>query len=214
MKTLAAFVFVIFASICASAQDEIKKAEFFAGYSYGNAGVNFGIGPAGEQVYQDRVHQHGFNASGVYNVSRYFGIKGDVSGTYKSELLAFPVPTGIQSSPTITVVFTGNMALYNFLGGVQIKDNVKKTRFKPFAHAMVGAGYRKNEIEGGPFVCITIIPCPGNTNETGFAGAFGGGLDVRLNKHISLRIFQVDYNPIKFNAGTDHNFRLSTGLVF
>ena len=28
--------------------------------------------------------------------------------------------------------------IYNFLGGVQVKDNRKDARFKPFAHALVG----------------------------------------------------------------------------
>jgi hypothetical protein len=202
-------------AIAAAAQaDETKRAEFFAGYSFGSAGVNFGIGNLGTQVYRGRSGHDGFNASVVVNVSRYFGIKGDVSGTYKSGRFSFQVPSGVQSNPTTTVAFNANTSLYNFLGGIQLKDNASKRRLAPFAHALVGAARRNNAIQGGGFACITIIPCPGSTKETGFAGAFGGGFDVRLGKRVAFRVFQIDYNPIKFNAGTDHNYRFSTGLVF
>ncbi|MFN0139693.1 MAG: outer membrane beta-barrel protein [Pyrinomonadaceae bacterium] len=215
-STVSAFAFVVIASICSPAQtDEVKRAEFFAGYSFGSAGADFGPGgAAAPRVYQDRVSQHGFNASGVVNLSRYVGIKGDVSGTYKKGRLAFQVPSGSQNNPTATFAFDAKTSLYNFLGGVQIKDNSTSKRVKPFAHAMIGAAHRSNKIQGGGFTCILIIPCPRSTSETGFAGAFGGGLDVRLGKGVALRAFQVDYNPIKFDAGTDHNFRFSTGLVF
>lgn len=214
-RTITAFVFFVFCAIRASAQaDEVKRTEFFAGYSFGSAGVNFGFGPVGEQVYRGRSGHDGFNGSGVVNVGRYVGIKGDVSGTYKNGRFSFQVPSLIQSNPTTTVAFDAKASLYNFLAGVQIKDNASTRRLKPFVHAMVGAAHRRNEIEGGGMVCIAIIPCPGSTTETGFAGGFGGGLDLRLNKRLALRLFQVDYNPIKFNAGWDHNFRFSTGIVF
>ncbi len=214
-RTITSFAFVVIACICSSAQtDEVKRAEFFAGYSFGSAGVDFGIGPLGTQVYRDRTGQNGFDASAVVNVRRYVGIKGDVSGTYKNSRFSFQVPSGVQSNPITTVSFDAKTSLYNFLGGVQIKDNASKARLAPFVHALVGAARRNNEIQGGGFVCIAIIPCPGSTMETGLAGAFGGGLDVRLNKRVALRVFQIDYNPIKFKAGTDHNYRFSTGLVF
>ena len=215
MKTTLAFVLIAISCVFAAAQtDEFQKTEFFFGYSYASAGVNFGIGPVGQSVYRDRVGHNGFSGSAVVNVTRYVGIKGDVSGTYKSGRFAFTVPTGIQSSPTTTVAFNADNSLYNFLGGVQIKDNSTSGRVKPFAHAMIGAARRNNKLSGGGFACITIIPCPASTRETAFAGAFGGGLDVRIKSNLSVRVLQVDYNPIKFNAGVAHNVRLGVGVVF
>jgi hypothetical protein len=214
-KLILALALTIISSLCASAQssDDYKKTEFYAGYSYGQAGVNFGVG-SGTSVYHDRADFHGFNGSAVYNVGRYAGIKGDVSGTYNSGRFTFSVPSGIMSTPFVSVSFSAKNSLYNFLGGVQIKDNASKARVKPFAHALVGAAHRQNKIEGGGFTCITIIPCPASTSETGFAGAFGGGLDVRANSKVSIRVFQVDYNPVKFDRGVDHNLRLGAGIVF
>lgn len=194
--------------------DEMQRTEFFIGYSYADSSVHYGVGQIGRSVYQTRIGSHGINGSAVVNLGRYFGIKGDVSGTFKRERLAFTVPTGIQSSPTTIVTIDTTNSLYNFLGGVQIKDNSRSGRVRPFAHALAGVASRSNRISGGGVVCIAVIPCPASTKETAFAAAFGGGLDVRLRNRLSLRVLQVDYNPIKFDAGTDHNLRLGVGLVF
>jgi opacity protein-like surface antigen len=214
-RTLAGSILVVLLTHSAFAQsNDNAKAEFFGGYSFGSTGVSFGTTGAGAQVYRERANQHGFNASGVFNFNRYVGIKGDVSGTFRSGRHTFTVPTGIQSTPTVPVSFEAKTSLYNFLAGIQIKDNARDKRLAPFAHALVGAAHRSNKIKGGPFACILIIPCPGDTSETALSFAFGGGLDIKLNRRVALRLIQADYNPIKFNTRTDHNFRFSTGLVF
>jgi hypothetical protein len=53
-----------------------------------------------------------------------------------------------------------------------------------------------------------------NDSETGFAGAFGGGLDIKLSNRVDFRAIQVDYNPIKFDSGTQNNVRFGVGFVF
>jgi hypothetical protein len=47
-----------------------------------------------------------------------------------------------------------------------------------------------------------------------FAMVFGGGIDIRASKHISVRAIQADYNPTFFGQGRQDNFRLSFGVVF
>jgi opacity protein-like surface antigen len=205
-----ALTIIVGSGAIAQSSDNHSKFEFFAGYSYGNAGADFLSGNA-PGVYQGRTDLHGFNASAVYNISRYVGIKADVSGTYKNGHESFTVQSGIQNAPLVTVAFDSKNSLYNFLGGVQIKDNSSEARLKPFAHALVGAAHRRNESD---LVCLAIIPCPGGTVQTGFAGAFGGGLDVRVNKKVDFRIVQVDYNPAWFDRGLDNNFRVGVGIVF
>lgn len=215
MKVILASLLIVISTIAIAAQsDEYQKSEFFVGYSYSNPKVDFGVSPAAAGFYRDRVGHNGFEASAVVNVNRYFGIKGDVSGAYKSGQFSFIIPTGILSLPFAPVTFNAKSSVHNFLGGVQIKDNSTEGRIKPFAHALIGAAHRSDRIAGGGVVCVAIIPCPGSTKETAFAGAFGGGVDVRLKKRFALRLFQADYNPIKFDAGTSHSFRFSTGLVF
>jgi hypothetical protein len=215
MKAILALSLIVMSTLVVEAQsDEFQKTEFFVGYSYGNPEVNFSANPTAGSFYRKRIGHNGFNGSAVVNVSRYIGIKGDVSGTYESGRFTFNVPSGIQSTPTVPITFDAKSSVHNFLGGVQIKDNSTSGRLKPFAHAMIGAARRSNTISGGGFACILIIPCPVSTNETAFAGAFGGGLDVRLRGRVGLRLIQVDYNPIKYDAGVSHGMRLGVGLIF
>ena len=55
-------------------------------------------------------------------------MKGDVSGNWKKKTFAIGTTASVEL----------DSSLWNFLGGVQIKDNAKEARFKPFAHALVG----------------------------------------------------------------------------
>lgn len=191
---------------------DYKKFEFFAGFSNGQVDKGFDSGSSFGSFLRDRANFRGFNVSGVYNVSRYVGIKGDVSGTFNKARFSLPVTTG--SATPQKIVFDTASSLYNFLGGVQVKDNASKARFKPFAHAMVGVGYQ--EIKVKTVECPVGIACAGFTgsSKTGLAAAFGGGLDTRITKKLDFRAFQVDYNPIKFSSNTDHNTRFGTGIVF
>lgn len=205
-KLIYALMFSLTASFFAVAQSgDYDKTEVFVGYSHGQ--VDTGI-DADDGLFDIREREpfHGFNVSGVYNVHRYVGIKGDISGTYNNKNIDIPVPGG-------NVSFDANSSLYNFLGGVQFKDNASDARFKPFAHALIGAGHGRTKLSS--VVCtVDCSGLSGTISETGFAGAFGGGLDIKLNDKIDLRAIQVDYNPIKFDNGTQHNVRFGIGLVF
>lgn len=192
---------------------DFKKAEFFVGYS--NNQVDTGISPNDDfsNIVGERETFHGFNVSGVYNFSRYLGLKGDISGGYNNKRYDFTVP--ITPTGTGSVGFDTNNSLYNFLGGIQIKDNSSDARVKPFAHIMGGAGHGRVKVKN--LVCSTGVDCSGfsgTTSETGLAGAFGGGLDVKLSNRVDLRVIQVDYNPIRFDNATTHNVRFGFGLVF
>jgi hypothetical protein len=190
-KFILALTLTLASSICALAQsdDDQKKPEFFAGYSYGQADARYG----NFSVYEDHTSLSGFNAAAVFPVSRYVGIKGDVSGTYQSKNITLPT-LSLSGIPIGSLAFTAKNSLYNVLGGVQVKDYASTKRFKPFAHALAGAAFRKNELTPG--------------------GTFGGGLDVRVNKRVDIRAFQLDYNPARFNGKFESNFRFSIGVVF
>lgn len=195
-----------------TAQSDYRKSEFFAGYSNGQVDQGLDTGDSLNSFLRDRANFNGFEVSGVYNVHRYVGLKADVSGTYRNLRYSYPVTI---AGNTQTVAFDTKNSLYNFLGGVQIKDNANEKRLKPFAHALVGAGHGRTKVENltctsvSTFVCGTI----GESSDTGLAGAFGGGLDIKINDRFDFRAFQVDYNPIKFEGRTDHNVRFGIGIV-
>lgn len=52
----------------------------------------------------------------------------------------------------------------------------------------------------------------GSTNA--FAMALGGGADITLTRHVSLRAVQVDYLYTHFGGTSQNNFRLQSGLVW
>jgi opacity protein-like surface antigen len=212
-KLISAFCLTIMTSVFAFAQTttDYKKSEFFVGYSNNQVDTGADSGDGVEEFFDDRRSFHGFNVSGVANVSRYFGIKGDVSGTYRNDRFTIPVTTG---TTTQNVGFKLNSSLYNFLGGVQVKDNASTGRVKPFAYALVGAGHGRVKVKD--VTCPTGVDCSDFTSdsETGLAGAFGGGLDIRVNDRVDFRAIKVDYNPIRFDGGTQHNVRIGVGVVF
>jgi len=167
----------LFIFLCASvtyaqntpSSDEYNKAEFYAGFSHNRVDLD-----------GDREGANGFELSATGNLSRYFGLKADYAFHRKSFGGGFD--------------FNAN----TFVGGVQIKDNSKETKVKPFVHAMVG-GARLSGL---------------GESSSGFAGVFGGGIDIRAGKRVDIRIIQFDYNPTRIEGFTQHNFRIGAGIVF
>lgn len=215
-KIILALCLTAISGLTAVAQnsDDYKRSEFYVGYSNGqvDTGVDVENNNEVEEFFDERATFHGFETAGVYNFSRYVGLKGDISGTYNKKNFSASVPV---TGGTSTVSFDADSSLYNFLGGVQVKDNANEGRFKPFAHALVGAGHARVKVRN--LVCPTGVDCTGfedTTSETGLAGAFGGGIDVRINDKFDFRAVQVDYNPLKFkDSSVQHNFRFGIGLV-
>src|ERR671921_154077 len=123
-KLLMAFCLTVIASVSAFAQatSDYKKAEFYVGYSNNqvDTGANSDTGNAARDFFDDRLGFNGFEVSAVGNVSRYVGIKGDISGAYRNKSFSDTVTTG---TTTTTVNFDTKNSVYNFLGGIQIKDN-------------------------------------------------------------------------------------------
>lgn len=192
--------------------DDYKKGEVFVGYSHQR--VDMGV--SGEDNLGDFISEregfNGFNVSGVYNVSRYVGLKADVSGAYKGRSYSIALPGTV---PQVGASFDTDMSLYNFLGGVQFKDNSSDARVKPFAHMLAGAGHGRLKISN--VNCTSAPACAGiagTSSETGLAGAFGGGIDIKLSNRVDFRAIQVDYNPMRLDGQTTHNVRFGIGLVF
>jgi hypothetical protein len=207
---LISMLMVACASIAAAQSNDYKKFEVFAGYSHNR--VDTGLGDADpdfDDFIDEREGFHGFNVSATGNVTRYLGFKSDFSGHFKSQT----VPFG-----TIANAVDIESRVYNFLGGIQVKNNSTDVTFKPFAHALVGGGHVRAKVDISNDVCVAIFPspCPGDftESETGFAGAFGGGIDIRASDRIDIRVIQVDYNPMRISGSTLHNFRIGVGIVF
>lgn len=209
-KTILIGTIILACASIAAAQSDYKKFEFFGGFSHNR--VDTGIGdeePALGDIINEREGFNGFEVSATGNFTRYLGLKGDFSGHFKNK--KFPIP-GLPGS-NVEV----DSRVFNFLGGVQLKDNSNEGTFKPFAHALAGVAHARNSVDFNDVACIAIVPSPCSPfteSETGFAAAFGGGLDIRASDRISIRAIQVDYNPTRLFDSTQHNFRIGVGIVF
>jgi hypothetical protein len=83
---------------------------------------------------------------------------------------------------------------YTFMAGPRL--SARTGNVTPFVHALVGG---------------IGVPVEG---EAGFATALGGGVDVRVNDRISIRAIQADYLLTRLFNNTQHNARLSFGVIF
>jgi opacity protein-like surface antigen len=188
---------ILVSTITALAQDDYKKFEFFAGYSalyLDNLAGDTGS-PAVDDVLGEKQNLRGFNLAGVYNFHKFVGAKFDYSLHLREDNFTRPLGSG-----------TIDTSLQNILGGIQIKNNmVDGPRFKPFGHALFGIAVQKVDVDSPNLPAVFgISDC--HTNETSFAMAFGGGLDIKLNDRFDLRVVQIDWNII--NRGDQQ-----TGIV-
>ncbi len=81
-----------------------------------------------------------------------------------------------------------------YLFGPQIRF---PARISPFAHALFGRANLK----------------AGDISDSSFATAIGGGIDVRTKHFFSWRVVQGDYVMTRFGGQSNHNPRVSTGIV-
>jgi hypothetical protein len=232
----------------AQSSDDYNKLEVYGGYSLARVQSNLTsasftsaggtqtftnlcssatgdeIGPNFQPFFCQRRNFNGFDASVTYNVSKYVGLKGDVTGHFKTSTFVDKF-----TPPGVTQTVGNKERLYNFLGGVQVKNNGRVARIKPFAHALAGfARYTNRQqqtLDLFPQFNFTI-----EDRETSFAMKLGGGLDIRAGKRVDIRVFELDYNPVfagdrqarsiagpftnvSFTGRTTHNFTFGVGIV-
>lgn len=101
------------------------------------------------------------------------------------------------------------LTLTAFTGGVRYLPPVGHSRIQPFGQALVGGAHASGSLASPP------NPAYANAG-LAFAANVGGGLDLRVSRRFSWRLFEADYLATTFQNGVnDHqnNVRLSSGLV-
>jgi hypothetical protein len=110
---------------------------------------------------------------------------------------------GFGVAADISGHYTREMEEYNFLIGPQY--TFKWSSLRPYGHALFGKARDR-------------IRQPGSTqlepSSLARAIAFGGGLDFQVSERFSVRPVQADYLVTSVFSGTQHNIRISGGLVF
>ena len=148
---------------------------------------------------------NGLNASATIYLIKGFGITGDFSAHFKTNITPDPLGGNIKTK----------IRVFNVLGGPQYKFR-NNSRVTPFARALAGVAVTGAKLE------VPSLNSSGTASSTDFAVAIGGGLDVRVNNRLDVRVFQGDYNPVflsrrnelGFGKGRADNVRFSFGVVF
>lgn len=222
-----AAVALICASTSLAQSNDYRKWEFFGGYSalsFDNLGGDTDS-VAVNDILGEKNTLRGFNLAITRNFDRYFGAKFDYSLHLREDNFSRPAGSGTVDS-----------TVQNFLGGIQIKNNEEDgPTFKPFGHALFGLATQKVDIDSPDLPAVLGIS-DFSVNETSFAMAFGGGVDIKLNKRFDVRIIQLDWNmifrgdqqtgivlvptpfqtvgsPFVIPGKTQHNFRIGAGIV-
>jgi hypothetical protein len=146
-------------------------------------------------LHESDLTLHGFDASFEGNINEYLGIVGDFGFTTKSESV-YDVDVRLKAT--------------TFMGGPRF--SFRSDRYRLFVHYLLG-GYHLTGSTG-----VSGLGDIG-VGETNFAMDFGGGLDISLNKRISIRPAQVDLLTIRYTDILDMNgweskLRYSAGIVF
>jgi opacity protein-like surface antigen len=140
-----------------------------------------------------------FNTNGgfgdvEYNVNRHFGLVADLGATYVG------TTNGVNFSNTS----------FEYLFGPRF--NVRHGRFNPYIQTLFGGQRFSNGWNPG-----SADPRLG-ASQNNFAMAVGGGLNVAVSNHLSVRPFQLDYfltevSPNNANY-VQNDLRYSAGVVF
>jgi opacity protein-like surface antigen len=195
-------------SASVAAATDWPQTEAFLGYNFVRFNPNSGYAPS-------------FNANGgsgqfVYNFTPWFGAAADVGAVNKGTLNQFNVDTTVM----------------DFVAGPRFTLH-NHSRFLPYAQALFGGAYSTTS------TALNVLPTTGtvfppgiivNPNEpitarlhasnTGFAMLVGGGLDIKLSKHVAFRPVEASYYLTRIpslltgNISNRNNFRYAAGVNF
>jgi len=206
MKKIVATVVTSLLVAAVAGATDVPRMETFLGYNFVRFNPDSGFVPS--------FNANGGSAQFVYNFSNLIGIAVDGGGVHKGELNGADVDTTVA----------------HLLAGPRVSFH-NHSRFTPFGEVLFGGAYAAMSRQ------INVLPIAGTgdsllldptipisvrlqASHAGFAMMAGGGLDIKLNKHIAFRPFAADYYLVRLpKLGTTddvnrNNWRLSGGINF
>lgn len=191
---------VLLFGVNVSAQDEPSKIE---------VGVDYSLAYLNPSTFGSPFNVNGGGGSLVYFPAHWFGIKMDLQG-YGSHNTDIVIPAGNTVLPKGgTFNVEGNLFTYMF--GPEIK---KRGRFEPYGQLLFG-GAHSNFYGNLSTASGSASTAPSNN---AFAMTVGLGLDIHINRMISIRPGEVGYLLTRFGnayANTNQNsLRYVAGVTF
>jgi opacity protein-like surface antigen len=177
------------------------RVEWFLGYSYLRAVPTMAVG-------NRLAWLNGGSTSIAFNLNRHLGLVGDFGGFNETRLL---LTTGNPPSAAGPYDAVDDGTVFTFLAGPRL--SFRHERFTPFVQALFG-DIRASEETTCP-TCAPSLP-----SQNAFAMTAGGGLDIRVHRHLAIRVIQAEYLMTRFENLTtgattaQNDMRLSSGIVF
>lgn len=179
------------------------------------------LGKDGQQFFCERRGFPGGAASLTWNLQPHLGVQARLEGRGRSE-------TFVDDFGGITQTIGVRERSWGFYAGLQWKENRHDRRWKPFAHALAGV-VRYTDRQAQTVDAFPEFDYVAEDAFTSLALKLGGGLDVRLGRHVDLRAVEASYSPVfakdrdfdtvsgpfRFRATgrTAHDFTLGAGFV-
>lgn len=177
--------FILISSVAIFAQ-EVPKYELFTGYS----AVRM----------NEFTTYNGLAMALTRNFNKSFGMVGEIAGYSNSKDDIFTFNDFFIRSKSSSKLFT-------YMAGPRfsIRSN---SRFTPYGQALFG-GYRISEnfssqVNSSTFKSKNVV--------NSFAATAGAGVDITVNKRISVKAAQIDY--LFLRKTNNDNLRVSSGLAF
>ena len=203
MRRICLLIGTALLSTSLAAATDWSTMEMFLGYHFVRFNPNSGYIPS-------------FNANGgggqfVYNFTKYFGVAADIGAVTRGTLNQAPWDTTVLS----------------FVAGPRFTYQ-NHSHFIPFAQVLFGGAYATTsapvtlgpgtQVMGlAPNAPVSVRVTAANT---GFAMLAGGGLDIKVSKHVCIRPVEAEYflaratSILTGNTTNRNNFRYSAGVNF
>jgi opacity protein-like surface antigen len=200
----------LFSASLAAATD-YSTWEGFLGYNFVRFNPNSDFVPS--------FNANGGNAQAVYNFSRYFGAVFDVGASTRGTLNQTPVNiTNVSYTLGPRFTYQKHSRLHPYVqvlfGGAHTSVTTPITVTSPGETTTLPASVVPPIIPGSAFQAQL------SASSNNFAMLAGGGLDIKLSKHIAIRPFEADYYLTRVpsfltgNTSNRNNFRYSAGINF
>jgi len=209
-KSLVLFAMVLMFVMPAAAQDT-PKMETFLGYTYVRANSATDI--------------HSFSANGgggqlAYNFNQHLSAVADLGAVHSGDIGGQPIDSTAASflfGPRLSLRLRNIRPYFQVLfGGVYMASSTQITAFVDPSQTIVRPG-------GSPGAATPVLQAISArivAQQTAFAMTAGGGLDLKLSKHVSFRPIGLDYyltrlqNLRTADDNSQNNLRYTTGFNF
>jgi len=221
LKTIGLLFGAALLSASVAMASDVPAAEVFLGYNF----VHFDPSTPAGFTDVPSFNSHGGHGEFAYNFTSWIGGVMDI-GAVRDDALFGTFTNG--NRPEV------DHSLVNFVLGPRVKFH-SHGRLQPFGQVLFGGARAKSSTSVSLLNGGVIWPPPGvvlppgvlqpvsatlETERTGFAMLAGGGLNIKIGKHIAFRPIQADYYLTRlpgFFTGNDTNknhFRYSAGVNF